>query len=404
MEAPMKKRQTLFQLFSLFVAASLLAGPAVIVQPAQAMAPQPVTATSDKATLLFPSQITFSVELAGATPIKSVTLEYSVDQLTCGTVKAKAMPTFKAGKNVKAAWTWKMEDSGSLPPGAQVHWQWRVIDANGTQLLTSPHQVTWLDDQHKWQTLSSRKINLHWYRGGEDFGRRMQSAAQNALTAISQKYGLQPDKPIDLYLYADGDEMRQAVFYKPDWTGGVAYPTNSIAIIGIAPADEAWGKRAVAHEITHIVVDTYGFSCLGSRPTWLDEGLATYIEGSPTSAEQKQLETALSDDELLALSALDAGFAKDDYTVSLAYIESYSLVNFLITQYGREKLLIAMDLLRDGATTKAALTAAYGFDELGLENAWRARLGAKPHGANTVPLAVKWPADGPTLGLGGKNE
>jgi hypothetical protein len=270
-----------------------------------------------------------------------------------------------------------MQDSGSLPPGAQIHWQWRVIDADGNQLLTDSRVVTWLDDRHPWHALTSQKVNVHWYRGNEDFAHRMMSAAQAGLVTISQKLGLQPAKPIDLYLYGDSDEMRQAVFYKPDWTGGVAYPENSIAIIGIAPGDEAWGKRAIAHEITHILVDTYGFSCLGSRPTWLDEGLAVLMEGGPTGAEQEQFQAAVHDDDLIALSNLDASFSKDDYTVSLAYTESYSVVNFLVTRYGREKLLDMISLLRDGAATQPALQSVYGLDEVELENAWRAQVGAK---------------------------
>jgi len=362
---------------SLLLALSLLA---LVVQPAApvlASAAQPIKAANDKASLLFPNQITFSVELAGAATIKAITLEYSVDQLACGTVKARALPAFRPAQNVKAAWMWKMQDSGSLPPGAKIRWQWRVIDANGDQLLTEPREVTWLDDTHPWHTLTSQKVNLHWYRGNEAFARRMLGAAQAGLATVSQKLGLQPDGPIDLYLYADGDEMRQAVFYKPDWTGGVAYPKNNITIIGIAPADETWGKQAIAHEITHILVDRFGFSCLGSRPTWLDEGLAVLIEGGPTRAEQEQFQAALRDGDLIALSALDASFSKDDYTVSLAYTESYSVVNFLVTRYGREKLLNMIRLLRDGAATQPALQAVYGLDEIGLENAWRAQVGAK---------------------------
>jgi len=368
------KRLIRSHVVSLLVAFSLLA---FVVQPTLASAAQPIKATNDKASLLFPSQITFSVELAGAATIKAVTLEYSVDQLACGTVKARALPTFRPAQNVKAAWAWKMQDSGSLPPGAQIRWQWRVTDANGDQLLTEPRVVTWLDDVHAWQTLTSQKVNLHWYRGNEAFARRMLGAAQAGLATVSQKLGLQPDRPIDLYLYADGDEMRQAVFYEPDWMGGVAYPKNNIAIIGIAPADEAWGKRAIAHEITHILVDKFGFSCLGSRPTWLDEGLAVLIEGGPTRAEQEQFQAALRDDDLIALSGLDASFSKDDYTVSLAYTESYSVVNFLVTRYGREKLLNMISLLREGAATQPALQAVYGLDEVALENAWLAQLGAK---------------------------
>ena len=396
------KQPTRSHALSLLLAACLL----ICLAP-HAQAAQPIQATNDRATLVFPNQITFRVELAGANPIQSATLEYSVDQLTCGTVKARALPAFRPALRVQAAWTWKMEESGSLPPGAQVRWQWRVNDNAGNQLLTEPRAVIWLDDLHPWHTLSSQKINLHWYQGNEAFGRRMLGAAQAALTTVSQKLGLQASRPIELYLYADGDEMRQAVFYKPDWTGGMAYPAHNIAIIGIAPDDETWGQRAIAHEITHIVVDRYGFSCLGSRPTWLDEGLAVFIEGGPTDAEQEQFQTALDDDNLIALSALDAGFGKDDYTVSLAYTESYSLVNFLLMHYGRDRLLSFIDLLRNGAATQPALQAAYGLDEFGLEDAWRSQIGAKRQGAGVTPPATRASIDlfvfAPVVASGGQH-
>lgn len=386
----MTKRLRFSRLFSLWVAAGLLA---VMCQPAvaaQAIAAQAISAFNDRATLKFPRQITFSVDLAAGAAINSVTLEYSVDQLTCGTVIAKAVPTFSPARSVRAAWTWKMADSGSLPPGAQIRWQWRVTDSGGGKLLTEPRRVTWIDDEHKWQTLSGAQINLHWYRGSQDFGRRMLSAGQAAVATVSQKLGLKGGKPVDIYLYADGDEMREVVFYKPDWTGGLAYPENSIAIIGAPPDQEAWDKRAIAHEVAHVLVDAHGFSCLGSRPIWLDEGLAIYIEGGPTKAAQQQFEAALRDGDLIALSALDESFGADDYTVSLAYTESYSIVDFLVSRYGREKLVKTLGLLSDGAATGAALSTIYGFDEVGLETAWRDHVGAKPRAASAADLlAVK---------------
>ena len=116
-----KKRLFFPRLFALFLAASLWAPLAAVCQPAlpaQAVSPTSITALNDRADLQFPGQVTFRVDLAGAAPIKAVTLEYGVDQLTCGTVIAKVPLTFTPARSVKGAWTWKMADSGSLPPGA----------------------------------------------------------------------------------------------------------------------------------------------------------------------------------------------------------------------------------------------------------------------------------------------
>ena len=362
-------RQTLLSLCLLFG----LLGAAV---PARARAVQPITVSNDLTRVEFPSQITFSTDVASSANVTAVTLEYSVEQRTCGTVVAKAVPAFTPAPKVKAAWTWKMADSGSLPPGAKIHWQWQATDANGAQTLSDQHTILWLDSDHLWQRLSGRQVNVFWYQGGQDFGLRMQGAALAALDAISLKLGLQPDKPIDFYVYADAQDMQQAVLGRPDWVGGIAFPQNAIALAGVAPADEAWGRRVAAHELTHIVVGGYGFSCLGARPAWLDEGLATYIEGGPLAAEQAQFQSAVHDGSLLALSALDGGFSQDDFTVSLAYTESESLVSFLVTRYGAAKLLALIRQLSNGLGTEQALQAVYGFGESGLENAWRTEIGA----------------------------
>ena len=57
---------------------------------------------------------------------------------------------------------------------------------------------------------------------------------------------------------------------------------------------------------------------------------------------------------------------------------SFSVVDFMIHQYGRQKMTALLLQLRDGATADEALKAVYGFDVDGLEAAWRASVGARP--------------------------
>jgi hypothetical protein len=44
-------------------------------------------------------------------------------------------------------------------------------------------------------------------------------------------------------------------------------------------AASTWDRTHVIHELTHVLVGHYAFSCIGSVPTWLNEGLAMYSEG-----------------------------------------------------------------------------------------------------------------------------
>jgi hypothetical protein len=188
------------------------------------------------------------------------------------------------------------------------------------------------------------------------------------------------------------------VLYEPGWTGGEAFAEYNIVIIGIAPSQIEWGKRAQAHELTHVLVGHLTFSCLINMPTWLNEGLAVYGEGGPDPASLGTFDAAVADDTLFSVRALSGNFSEDPAKADLSYVESYSLVQFLIDQYGREEMLALLGALRDGAPLASALQAVYGFDVDGFEDAWRAQLGARPRASAGQPAtATPAPTPVPTI-------
>src|SRR6185436_14320735 len=138
------------------------------------------------------------------------------------------------------------------------------------------------------------------------------------------------------------------------------------------------------------LVGHLAFTCLGSIPTWLNEGLAVYGEGGPEGDMQALFENAVTDNTLISVRSLSGNFSEDPTKAGLSYSESYSLVNFLIEEYGQEKMLALLRALRDGATVDEALQITYGFNIEGLEDAWREKIGAAPRAASgnieTTPI------------------
>ena len=63
--------------------------------------------------------------------------------------------------------------------------------------------------------------------------------------------------------------------------------------------------------------------------------------------------------------------------------QSYSLVDFLITTYGEDKFAALLHAFGGGASTTSALEEVYGFNQDGLENAWRESVGLPPRSAPT---------------------
>lgn len=352
--------------------------------------------SDDQPKLDFPDSITFQSVITSNSPIDSVVLEYGTETLTCGAVIAKAFPQFEPGNTVQAAWTWEMRQSGSLPPGATIWWRWRYSDASGAQFVTDPKTVTWLDDLHEWQTVTSDPLYLHWYSGDRAFAQDLLNAAKTALARLNNDAGLQPEKPIHLYIYANTEDMKDAILYEPSWTGGMAFPEHDIVIIGISPRDLEWGRSTIAHELTHVLVGHLTFSCLGDVPTWLNEGLAVYGEGGLDSASRSQLDQAIRSNQLLSVRSLSAGFSEVPDKAYLSYSQSYSIVAFLIQTYGQDKMTTLLTALRDGATVDDALLDIYGFDVDGLEDAWRQSVGAASRSVSSQPTAQPTPTFVPT--------
>jgi len=385
-----------FRTSLLILTFGLLLATLVFPTPKAVSAAPGVDVIDDEPILNFPDSITFRATLEGSAPITSVILEYGTDQLTCGTVVAKAFPQFTPGTTVNAEWTWEMRQSGSLPPGATLWWRWRYTDENGVESVSEKKTLPWLDALHNWQTVTSGSINIHWYSGDQAFAEDLLNAALTGLARLQNDAGLQPDKPIHLYIYANTEDMKDAILYEPSWTGGMAYSDHDIVIIGISQSDLEWGRTTIAHELTHVLVGHLTFSCLGDVPTWLNEGLAVYGEGDLDSDSQSQLNEAIRSDQLISVRSLSGGFSEVPSRAYLSYSQSYSIVKFLIETYGQDRMNSLLITLRDGTTVDDALTLVYGFDIDGLDNAWRQSIGATPQAASAQPTAQPTPTFVPT--------
>ena len=95
-------------------------------------------------------------------------------------------------------------------------------------------------------------------------------------------------------------------------------------------------------------------------------------------ASQQQLDEAIRDNKLLSVRSLSGGFSEVSDKAYLSYSQSYSLVKYLIENFGQVKMTTLLVSLRDGLTIDEALKQAYGFDVDGLEDGWRQAIGAEP--------------------------
>jgi hypothetical protein len=353
--------------------------------------------TNDQPVIQFPNTITFRATITANANITSVVLEYGSEQLTCGDVIAKAFPEFNPGKSVDVQWTWDMRQSSSLPPGATIWWRWRYIDESGKENVSEQRTITWLDDVHNWQTVTSGQLSLHWYDMEESFAREMLNAGLEGLERNENDAGLKTNDAIDVYVYPNYDDLREAILYEASWTGGRAFSDHNIVILGSSGGNENWDKDTVVHELTHVLVGHLTFSCLGYIPQWLSEGLAVYAEGPLDPQFEEPLKEAIQDNTILSIRSISGAFSEVRSKVDLSYGQSYSIVKFLIETYGQAKMTSLLVALRDGATVDDALSQTYGFNIEGLEAEWRQAIGAPIGTVSAQPTAQPTPTYVPTI-------
>jgi len=106
-------------------------------------------------------------------------------------------------------------------------------------------------------------------------------------------------------------------------------------------------------------------------PTWLDEGLAMRTEGPLEPEYIAFLNKAIAEGSLISVRSLSSPFSAHAAQSALSYVQSYSLVDFLIGNYGQSKMLELLNTFREGSGYDAALEKVYGFDMDGLDALWQ---------------------------------
>jgi hypothetical protein len=360
------------------LAACVILGFLLLLSPSLAGAETGITVIASDVDVDFPTQAVFTIEAESAVDIVDARLFYQVDRMNYAEVVSEGWADFALAKRIEASWVWDMANA-SLPPGADVTYWWMIEDDDGNRVETSPQTMHFDDDRFTWRSLTSGageggSITLYWYNGGDSFAQELMDTCEEGLASLVQDIGTYPEKPMKIYVYQSTSDLRGAMVFSQEWTGGVAFIDFGIIAISISPSQLEWGRGALLHELTHLVVHQATFSPYGQLPLWLDEGLATNSEGELDSDLRASLNRAISEGTLISVRTLCSPFSAYTDKARLSYAESYSLVEYLLDNYGQDKMLDLLTTLKQGSTYDDALTEVYGFDIEGLDAGWRATL------------------------------
>jgi len=162
----------------------------------------------------------------------------------------------------------------------------------------------------------------------------------------------------------------------PSWSVAVAYPSLNLIIIKSPRATKRGHidlRKIFKHEFSHVALGRV-FKEREKIPRWLDEGLAMYVSREWNLSRVSAMTRAVLTDSLIPLSELTRGFPQDADRAELAYSESFYLISFLISRYGKERFHRFIKVYTEGKGLKEVLMEVYSMKWEELEEEWRNHL------------------------------
>ena len=320
----------------------------------------------------FPNGIVFSLDATSDVGFDDVRLVY---QVAPDGVRTTAVPDCSGGAVVGCTFQLAASRNNVVLPGAEVTYFWRLTVAGVTE-ETTPQTVIYDDSRFDWRTVSDGNLTVWWYQGSEEEARGVLAAGRESLDRIGALLQTSVAFPVKILYYASAQDMQPAIISDPAegvvTLGEVVYSDTAMVSADSAPGD------ITRHEVAHIVVRQ---ALLGpfDVPDWLNEGTAVFAQQQPLQGQRQALEGAIESGQVFSVRSLSSASAGSlGSKVSLFYGQSWSLVQFLVDTYGEDRFAQLFQVFREGSSTASALEEVYGFNQDGLENAWRASVGLPP--------------------------
>lgn len=127
------------------------------------------------------------------------------------------------------------------------------------------------------------------------------------------------------------------------------------------------------HELCHLLLHRYIHT--DNLPRWLDEGVCQWASGGlaeiVTGSRRSALGLAAMSGGFIPLPALSRNFPQDEHSMALAYEESKSVIEYIVSRFGKNSLLDILDSMKNGHDVSDAVAMSLGMPLWKLEKEWQ---------------------------------
>ncbi|MHB0968790.1 MAG: BamA/TamA family outer membrane protein [Thermoanaerobaculia bacterium] len=193
-------------------------------------------------------------------------------------------------------------------------------------------------DEFEWQIYRSTHFDVYFYEEEKDSLQKVVNFAESAYDDLSRKFNFQISKRIPLIFYATHSAFQQTnveLMFIPEGVGAFAEPVKNRMVLPIDMPDQKL-LQLIQHELTHIFEYEILFQGKLGReirtrpPTWMMEGLASFMAQDEDTRDRMVLRDAVVNDSLPSISRQFGGY--------FAYRFGHAVFRYMVDRYGWDGL------------------------------------------------------------------
>ncbi|MBI2830364.1 MAG: hypothetical protein HYX81_04305 [Chloroflexi bacterium] len=327
----------------------------------------------------FPDGVLFQVAAETAAPaqVQEIRLEMKLVGSTRGSY---AYLEFTQATLVEGKYLLKTGGAQFKPVGSLIEYYFIITDSEKRVLETPKATHLYLDNRFEWSKVADGMAEVYYYGPVKSRAELILKASAETIKRMGAVIGVQPSHPVRIIPYNNVRDLLPAQPFVSETAQrellreGIAFWEYGVLLMlgGDPQAD-----GIASHEMTHMLVGEATKNAVINMPSWLNEGLAEYGNVNPGTSYDAALAQAIAANRLPPLRSMQAQPGTSS-AVILFYGQSRAVVKYLADTYGESKIKELFAAFNKRLQIDDALKAVYGFDQDGLDNAWRKSLGLPP--------------------------
>jgi tetratricopeptide (TPR) repeat protein len=206
-------------------------------------------------------------------------------------------------------------------------------------------------EEDNYRENESSHFTLRYSGGSEpELAREMIRALERHFSAIESELNFTPPDPIGVILYTD--QAFADITRAPRWVGALNDGRIRVPVQGLKQLTPEL-SRVLEHELTHSFIQQ---KTHGRAPTWIQEGLAQWMEGKRSGENASALLQVYDEKQALSLGQLEGSWMNMQSDVA-GYAYAWALANIecIIQTDGMGDVERILGLVAEGSSTEVAI-------------------------------------------------